>query len=370
MPNSHSTLRDEIAAEIEELSSLKVFETKSQAIYQQQLKVLSMLTRHHFENSLAYNRIISALGTNLVQLETLEDLPFIPVSLFKKLELKSVEDNQVVKSMSSSGTTGQKVSRIYLDKQTSQLQTKTLTKIVGTIFGQKRLPMIILDTPHILKNSNDFSARGAGILGFSMFASDKVFAFSENFELNIESLREFLKKHSNERIVYFGFTYMVWQHFMEEIKDLEVPYPKHAGILLHGGGWKKLASLEIGSNEFSETFKSLTGVTATYDYYGMVEQTGSIYLACANGFFHTSQFSTVIIRSTVDFSPCDWGDEGIIQTISVLPLSYPGHSLLTEDLGIAFGIDDCKCGWSGIYFTVIGRIPNVEVRGCSDTFSV
>jgi hypothetical protein len=272
--------------------------------------------------------------------------------------------------MSSSGTTGQQVSRIYLDRQTSQFQTKILTKIVGSIFGKKRLPMIILDSSVVVKNSSDFSARGAGVLGFSMFASDKIYAFSENYELDIESLREFLRRHEGERIAYFGFTYMVWELFIERIKNLEDSYPKHSGILLHGGGWKKLSNLAISAQEFSNTFKSLTGVSSTVDYYGMVEQTGSIYLSCVEGFFHTTQYSTVIMRSTVDLTPCRWGEEGIIQTLSILPLSYPGHSLLTEDLGVTFGADDCKCGWSGIYFKVNGRIPNVEVRGCSDTFSV
>lgn len=370
MPNLTSTPRDEIAAAIEELSSIKVFEAPQVAISGKQLQILSKLTLHHFENSLEYRRIITALGIDLNRIDSLDDLPFIPVSLFKSLELRSVDEGQIVKSMSSSGTTGQQVSRIYLDRQTSQLQTKALTKIVGSVFGTKRLPMIILDSSQVIKNSRAFSARGAGILGFSMFASDKVYAFSENFELDIESILEFLKKHEGEDVAYFGFTYMVWEFFLERIKNLDHPYPKHPGLLLHGGGWKKLANLAISADDFSNSFKSLTGVTSTIDYYGMIEQTGSIYLSCSEGFFHTTAYSTVIMRSTTNLAPCKWGEKGIIQTVSVLPLSYPGHSLLTEDLGTAFGIDDCKCGWSGVYFKVNGRIPNVEVRGCSDTFSI
>ena len=53
--------------------------------------------------------------------------------------------------------------------------------------------------------------------------------------------------------------------------------------------------------------------------------------------------------------------------LSILPHSYPGHNILTEDLGVIHGEDDCKCGRRGKYFSVLGRIPNSEIRGCSDT---
>jgi hypothetical protein len=59
----------------------------------------------------------------------------------------------------------------------------------------------------------------------------------------------------------------------------------------------------------------------------------------------------------------------VIQTLSLLPRSYPGHSLLTEDLGVVHGQDDCPCGRKGTYFSIVGRIPQAELRGCSDTYA-
>ena len=58
---------------------------------------------------------------------------------------------------------------------------------------------------------------------------------------------------------------------------------------------------------------------------------------------------------------------GIIQVLSVLPTSYPGHSLLTEDIGEWTGVDDCPCGRLGRTFRVHGRVARAELRGCSDT---
>ena len=100
----------------------------------------------------------------------------------------------------------------------------------------------------------------------------------------------------------------------------------------------------------------------------MVEQTGSIFMECLNGNLHASIFSDILIRRSDDFSIAKVGEKGIIQTLSLLPLSYPGHSLLTEDEGVFLGEDDCACGRLGKYFKISGRVKNAEMRGCSDTY--
>ena len=63
------------------------------------------------------------------------------------------------------------------------------------------------------------------------------------------------------------------------------------------------------------------------------------------------------------------GTEGVIQVLSCIPRSYPGHSLLTDDLGVVHGEDNCKCGRKGKYFSINGRLKAAEVRGCSDAVS-
>ena len=101
--------------------------------------------------------------------------------------------------------------------------------------------------------------------------------------------------------------------------------------------------------------------------YGMVEQTGSIFMECEQGYLHSSIFSDVLIRKE-DFSVAPVGSEGLLQLVSLLPESYPGHSILTEDRGVLRGEDDCSCGRLGKYFNVIGRIEAAAIRGCGDTF--
>ena len=92
-------------------------------------------------------------------------------------------------------------------------------------------------------------------------------------------------------------------------------------------------------------------------------------MECERGHLHASIFSAVITRRAINFKPCEIGETGIIQVVSMLPESYPGHSLLTEDEGVILGEDDCPCGRKGKYFKVAGRLKNAEIRGCSDTYA-
>ena len=51
----------------------------------------------------------------------------------------------------------------------------------------------------------------------------------------------------------------------------------------------------------------------------------------------------------------------------MLPSSYPGHSILTEDIGEIVSSKVCKCeNKENIRFLVHGRVPKAELRGCSN----
>lgn len=330
------------------------------------------LTEHHRENCPEYKHILEAIGYNSAEVKSYADLPFIPVRLFKELELKSIPSDAIVKTMTSSGTTGQAVSKIYLDRTTSANQQKAMVKIVSEFTGNSRMPMIIIDCPSVVKNRAMFSARGAGILGFSIFGSKKIYALDDDMKLDVDGLREFLEKYQGQKILLFGFTFMIWQHFYKELVRLKkegITFDLSNGIMIHGGGWKKLLSEAVSHDEFHRRLNDVCQLEHIHDYYGMVEQTGCIYMECECGHLHASVFSDVIVRRPLDFSVADVSEPGIIQVVSTIPESYPGHSLLTEDEGVIEGVDDCPCGRKGKYFRINGRIKSAEIRGCSDTYA-
>jgi len=332
------------------------------------LNILKELTQHHYDNCNEYRRILDAIDFRFESLNRVSDFPYIPVRLFKLFELKSILEKEIVKTMTSSGTTGQKVSKIFIDRQTSKNQTKALTKIVSTYIGNKRSPMIIIDTPSVLRDRNMFSARGAGILGFSIFGKDRIYALNEKMELDTEAIEGFLDKYKGETIFLFGFTFIIWLHFYQELLKKNHNIDLSNGVLFHGGGWKKLLHQSVSREAFKQKLQEATGIMNVHDYYGMVEQTGTIHIECEQGHLHSSIFSDIIIRKPFDFTVVENGKKGMLQVLSILPHSYPGHSILTEDEGVIVGEDDCPCGRSGKYFRILGRIKNAEVRGCSNTY--
>src|SRR5699024_3648978 len=83
------------------------------------------LTGLHQGGCHEYARILESIGFDINKISSYTDLPFLPVRLFKEMELRSVPKDEIVKTMTSSGTTGQAVSRIYLDRATSSNQQKT-----------------------------------------------------------------------------------------------------------------------------------------------------------------------------------------------------------------------------------------------------
>lgn len=336
------------------------------------LEKLVQLTNFHSKNCKQYHKILEILGQRK-SYESIEQIPFLPVRLFKEMDLASVPAEAIIKTMTSSGTSGQQVSKIFCDRQTAQNQQKALVKIVSEFTGKSRMPMLIIDCPSVVKNRNLFSARGAGILGFSIFGANRTYALTDEMQLDTLAIEQFLEKHKGKEILLFGFTFMVWQHFYKELqkqkKETGKTYDFSNARLIHGGGWKKLQKEAVTEEEFKQHLYDICGIAKIHDYYGMVEQTGSIYMECEEGHLHASVFSDIVIRNPYDFSVAKPLEEGIIQVVSSLPESYPGHSLLTEDLGRLLGVDTCPCGRKGKYFKVLGRIKEAEVRGCSDTYA-
>ena len=352
----------------EELTGLAPYSLpreEKRALYRREL---AALTRRHRERCPEYRRLLDALGIAAEGELEPEDAPMLPVSLFKELELRSVPREEVFKTLASSGTTGQKPSKIFLDGETASMQQRALYQIVSDFIGEKRLPFLVLDSRNVLRDRAMFSARGAGILGFSMFASKTCYALDDGMGLDWDGMRDFLAAHRGKRLLLFGFTYLVWKHVVRALEERGERLDLSGSVLIHGGGWKKLAGEAVSREEFKERARRALGVEAVLDYYGMAEQTGGVYMECPCGHLHASVWSDVIIRRPGDYGVCAVGEPGVIESLSLLPRSYPGHAVLTEDVGVLLGEDGCPCGRLGKYFAVTGRAPRAEVRGCSDTY--
>ena len=164
------------------------------------------LILYHYKNSQNYKKILNFLKFNAKKTYDLKDMPFLPVRLFKNFDLLSVDKKKVIKTLNSSGTTGNKTSKIYLDSYNSLNQVKTLQKIMHHLIGNERLPMLIVDQDVKKINRSNFNARIAAINGFSIFGKNYTYLLDANGEINYELLNTFLKKYGNKKFLIFGFT--------------------------------------------------------------------------------------------------------------------------------------------------------------------
>ena len=331
------------------------------------LEELVKLTQHHREACQLYRDYVDSLFPEATRASDLRDLPYLPVRAFKQFDLKSVPEQDVYKVMRSSGTSGH-FSRIFLDRDTARKQTLALSRCFADHFGPGRFPMLVIDSEKTIADRTSFSARTAGINGFSMFSRGRCFALDDDLIPDFDAINDFLAANSGKMIFIFGFTSVIWGNFLKTLETTGQRPNLENAFMLHGGGWKKLEAERVSNDSFKARIRDLTGCGSVHNYYGMVEQTGTIFIECEFGRMHASPLSGVMTRDPTTHRPLDHGETGLIQVLSSIQDSYPGHSILTEDIGRTFAGETCGCGRDGSIVEIDGRLPQAEVRGCSDAY--
>ena len=328
---------------------------------------LRELTVHHVDRCPSYANIVRTVFPQWDRPDrdpTLADLPYVPVGLFKRRDLKSVPEDEVFKVVTSSGTTGQP-SRVFLDRDTAQIQARTLSAIMTHVLGKQRRPMLVVDTDAILRNPAGHTARAAGVLGMMNLGRKHVFLLDADMAERADRLAEFVADYEGEDLLIFGFTFMVWQHLQQRFGSDGIDLSR--ATLVHSGGWKTMEAERVGNPEFRQALGEAFGLRHIVNFYGMAEQVGSVFVEGDDGYLHPCREADVLIRHPSTLKVVPDGEVGLIQVLSTLPTSYPGHSILTEDIGVIHATDEDPLG--GKAFQVLGRSRRSELRGCSDTYA-
>ncbi len=304
---------------------------------------------------------------------TLADLPYLPVGTFKSNPpLALVGANEVKRTLTSSATTGQVPSRVVLDSETSKRMTKGVTTIIKDFIGPARRPYLVIDTPENLNTQGELGARGAAIQGLGSFATEVVCCLRRdpegNTSLDLEKLLDCAAKWRETEVLAYGFTYVIWTQLVQRLQrqgiTLDIPNVR----VLHSGGWKRLQREAVTREIFSAGVASVFGCSPdrVVDFYGMVENVGVVYPDCEHGNKHVPAFGEVVVRNPLTLEPVAAGQQGLVQVCSVLPTSFPGFLLLTEDMAEIIDYEECPCGRRGTSFRFVGRVPKAEVRGCGN----
>ena len=301
------------------------------------------------------------------------DLPFLPVGILKaNPPFSFVGPNEIQKTLTSSATTSQSPSRIVLDSSTARRMTKGMVTIVRDFIGANRRPYLVVDTPGFRGDGDALGARGAAIQGLQPFASETTCCLSldDQGELILlrDRLREFAQGREDTEVLVYGFTYILWNHLVQPLLAEGITLNLKKARILHSGGWKRLQDQAVEKAQFNEQLARVFGCSPDriIDFYGMVESVGVIFPDCSEGNKHGPAFGDVIVRNPLTLEPVLAGETGMVQTCSVLPTSFPGNLLLTEDVAQVIAYDGCPCGRRGISFRFAGRIPKSELRGCGN----
>jgi phenylacetate-coenzyme A ligase PaaK-like adenylate-forming protein len=305
--------------------------------------------------------------------ETIADLPYLPAGVFKaNPPLSLISPSEIKRTIVSSATSGQTPSRVVLDAATSKRTTKSVAAIMKEFIGPERRPYLVVDTPENLMAHTELGARAAAIQGLGSFATELVPCLqSERHgdpELNLQKLFEFAEKRKDVEILVYGFTYVIWTRLVQPLREQGITLRMPNVHVFHSGGWKRLEQEAVSKEFFTREAASVFGceTNRVIDYYGMVENIGVIYPDCVHGNKHVAAFAEVMVRNPLTLAPVAPGQQGLVQVCSVLPTSFPGFLVLTDDIAELIGDDGCPCGRRGTHFRFVRRVPNAEPRGCGN----
>ena len=361
---------------IKDLLSVPIYDHKCPEKQKLLLKLLRQICTHHYKNCPQYRMLCKKKDFNPQQFKTLEEIPFLPTDIFKDTLLLSIPENEVFREIQSSATTSGRPSRMGINKENNQLLTKSLQRILLQRVGNKRHNTMILDDESVLGRGKVVSAR-ASMTKTLLFLSSKVstclVSDSEALRLEKNKLTKYFDQAGDgEGHLLFGFTFVLYKYVVQPLLASGTTFRLPKLKVIHAGGWKKLQDQKVSEEELIKNCCRCFGVLPEniIDLYGFSEQSGLLYPTCEYGLRHTPLWSAVICRDPLSLKPLPEKVEGLMQFITPIQISYPGHSVLTEDIGMIIGQDKCDCGRNGTAFKVVGRSNYAsEERGCGDIMS-
>jgi hypothetical protein len=331
---------------------------------------------HHCTHCEAFARWYRKRGGDPgAPIDDLARLPFLPVTVFKRLGLESVGSGQVVRMLKSSATSSQTPSSVALDAVTRGRQMRVLAALMGALIGPARRPFVVLDAAAPEGSGVELPARVAGMRGYLMMASETRYVLESGAQgpaLNVDDLRGALADlvARREPICLLGYTHILYRNVVAPLleRGLRLELPPES-FILHFGGWKRLERQAVGRARFNADVARVFSANPRHirDIYGFTEQLGVVYPDDGRGVRLAPACAEVFVRDPFTLDPAPDGTPGLLQFITPLPHSYPGISILMDDIGRIVSRDQEVDGRYGTRFETLGRAKGAPIRGCGDT---
>lgn len=332
----------------------------------------------HLEHSALFRNLARKRDFALDDLKSMVDLPRVPhvfVNAFKHHEILSVPPDEVVLTLTSSGTSGQK-SQIMFD----QLSLDRGLHMVDRVFeamGLKCPDMVVnyilfaydpeeakqVGTSYTDSNLTNLTRKGKvyHALRWSLSAREFEFRPAECYARLLEYAEEGLPV----RLLGFpAFLHRLVQYHQESAVE-----PLRLGpdsYVLTGGGWKTSEDAAIDKDRFLTEVSAVLGIPPgnIRDGYGLVEH-GIAYIECEHHRFHVPAFARAFARDVGTLEVLPDGEVGFLHLLTPYMRSMPTISLLTSDLA---RVDhDCPCGRTSATIRLAGRAGTRKNKGCAIT---
>lgn len=293
-------------------------------------------------NNKVYSEFVSSLKIQPSSINSMAEIPFLPVEVFKTHKILSGEKSYQ-RIFTSSGTTSENTSRHFV--RNVRLYEMVFQKIFNKFYGEISDYTILALLPSYLERE------GSSLI----YMMENLIAKTENadsgFYLNeFEKLSDVLSKLQSEKrkTILFGVTFAL----LDFISAHKISFPEL--IVMETGGMKGRRK-EMIREEVHEILCRSFGVEKIHSEYGMTEILSQAY-SQGDGIFRTPPWMKVIMRDAYD--PFKIADVNIGGGINIIDLANIDSCafLATQDLGKMHDDDS---------FEVLGRFDFSDIRGCN-----
>ena len=325
--------------------SFKSFKQKLFRVNEDTFEELALsVFQYQAEYNPTYNEYIRHLGIHPGNVKALKDIPFLPISFFKRhaIQTGSWEASKIYES---SGTTGTTTSKHYIRDNDLYLEVtrRTFHRFYGDL---PNFYFLFLLPSYLERGTSSLIAMAQYFITSS--GSQHAGFYLNNYQELVEKI-SFLKQNSQNGIILCGVTFALLELAEKYAPDL-------AGVVVMETGGMKGRRKELVREELHKRLKSAFKVDQVHSEYGMTELMSQAY-SKGDGKFFSPPWMKIILRDTND--PFDRSTQGGTGGINVVDLANI-HScafIETQDLGK-------KAGSNGA-FEILGRFDNSDIRGCN-----
>lgn len=321
------------------MDSTAVFETLNAKIFA--IRALEIFN-FQYENVEVYRSFCDGLSVRVETVDTLEKIPFLPISFFKSHHVIHQKTKpQLI--FESSGTTGELTSKHLVADKT--VYEKSFRKGFELFYGNISDYVILALLPSYLERNNSSLVYMVADWIAESQQPDSGFYLNE-----IQTLRNKLISldSAGRKIILMGVSFA--------LLDLAERFPMQLRntIVMETGGMKGRRK-ELVRAELHDILKTRLGVQTVHSEYGMTELLSQAY-SNGNGLFNCPPWMKILIRDPEDpLTLIGHSKNGGINVIDLANV-YSCSFIATQDLG--------KTHPDG-HFEVLGRFDHADIRGCN-----